>query len=160
LPLYGEILPNGTIDVIGTRQSIIKSVLSPGGYLLVERLERVLLSSRAVTDLCVVVASSSSKVLGIVAHPRPMELFAAAKKLKKEYKMKEIDNYPWCAEYIRSKLVEVAKDNGYEWIVDIPLENVKVKLVSEPFSVANSLAKADGSNNRETAKKLIDSLSK
>ncbi|KAJ2644323.1 medium-chain fatty acid-CoA ligase faa2 [Coemansia sp. RSA 1694] len=159
LPLYGEILPNGTIDVIGTRQSITKSVLSPTGLLLVERLERALSSSRAVTDLCVVVPGPTSKTLGIIAHPRPMELFVTAKRLKKEYKMKEIDNYAWCAEYIRTRLVEAAKDNGYEWIADIPLEHIKVKLVSEPFSVANNLANADGSNNREAAKKLIGSLS-
>ncbi|KAJ2019174.1 medium-chain fatty acid-CoA ligase faa2 [Coemansia sp. S680] len=160
LPFYGEILPNGTIDVIGTRQTVTKSALSPTGLLLVERLERSLSASRAVTDLCVVVSDPASKSIGIVAHPRPMELFTAAKRLKKEYKMKQIDNYPWCSEYIRAKLVEVAKDNHYEWFADIPLENIKVKLVSEPFSVANNMAKADGSNNRESAKKLIDSLSK
>ncbi|KAJ2740840.1 medium-chain fatty acid-CoA ligase faa2 [Coemansia sp. BCRC 34301] len=155
LPLFGEILPNGTIDIIGTRQSVTKSALSPTGLLLVERLERALSSSRAVTDLCVIVFDPTSKDIGIVAHPRPMELFVTAKRLKKEYKMKDISSYPWCAEYIRTKLVETAKDNGHEWICDMPLENIKVKLVSEPFSVANGLAKADGSNNRESAKKLI-----
>ncbi|KAJ2487010.1 medium-chain fatty acid-CoA ligase faa2 [Coemansia sp. RSA 2050] len=155
LPFYGELLPNGTIDVIGTRQTVTKSALSPTGLLLVERLERALSSSRAVTDLCVVVPDPSSKSIGIVAHPRPMELFAAAKRLKKEYKMKQIDNYPWCADYIREKLVQTAKDNHYEWLADVPLENIKVKLVSEPFSVANGMAKPDGSNNRESAKKLI-----
>ncbi|KAJ2831097.1 medium-chain fatty acid-CoA ligase faa2 [Coemansia sp. 'formosensis'] len=160
LPLYGEILPNGTIDVIGTRQTVAKSSLSPSGHILVERLERALSASRAVTDLCVVVTDSASKYIGIVAHPRPMELFATAKSLKKEYKMKQIDDYPWCAEHIRAKLVEAAKANHYEWIADIPLKNIKVKLVSEPFSVANNLAKIDGSNNRETAKKLINVLFK
>ncbi|KAJ2076471.1 medium-chain fatty acid-CoA ligase faa2, partial [Coemansia sp. S100] len=34
LPFYGEILPNGTIDVIGTRQTVTKSALSPTGLLL------------------------------------------------------------------------------------------------------------------------------
>ncbi|KAJ2026271.1 medium-chain fatty acid-CoA ligase faa2, partial [Coemansia sp. S85] len=160
LPFYGEILPNGTIDVIGTRQTVTKSVLSPTGLLLVERLERALSSSRAVTDLCVVVSDPASKSIAIVAHPRPMELFATAKKLKKEYKMKQIENYPWCANYIREKLVQTAKDNHYEWLANIPVENINVKLVSEPFSVANGLAKPDGSNNRESAKKLIGSLSK
>ncbi|KAJ2484799.1 medium-chain fatty acid-CoA ligase faa2 [Coemansia sp. RSA 2320] len=154
LPFFGELLPNGTIDVIGSRQTVMRSALVPSGHLFVERLERALSSSRAVTDLCVVVSDPSSKKLAIVAHPRPMELFAAAKRMKKEYKMKIIDQFPWCADYIRDKLVDTARSTGYAWLADIPLENINVKLVPEPFSVKNNLAMVDGSNNREFARNL------
>ncbi|KAJ1661989.1 medium-chain fatty acid-CoA ligase faa2 [Coemansia sp. RSA 1813] len=155
LPVYAEILPNGTIDIIGTRQTVVRSPLSPSGYLFVELLERVLATSRAITDVCVV-AKPGSRKIGIVAHPRPMELATEARRSKREYKLKIIDDYPWTAEYIRQKLVETAAlVPAYQWISDVPLADITVKLVSEPFLFANAMAFIDGSTNRRTAEKLL-----
>lgn len=157
LRYYGELLPNGTIEVIGSHETVVKSSLEPTtGIIEIERLERALATSRAVTDICVV---SLSGKLGIVVHPRPMELFGAAKRMKKEYKLKEIDNYPWCADYIRDRLIETAGANGYEWLSEIS-ETLKVKLVSESFKVSNRMSLSDGTNNRVYLKSLLYGKSK
>ncbi|KAJ1888698.1 medium-chain fatty acid-CoA ligase faa2 [Kickxella alabastrina] len=158
LPYYGEIFPNGTIDVIGSTQGTTKSSLSPSGYLLAERLELALASSRAITDICIV-SSPDSKTLDIVAHPRPMELFAEAQLCKRTYRMKDIEKFAWCAEYIRDKIIETArKSSEFRWVADLPVQSVRVRLVSAPFSVENNLALQDGTNNRAAAKKLFSSL--
>ncbi|KAJ2397900.1 medium-chain fatty acid-CoA ligase faa2 [Coemansia sp. RSA 2559] len=155
LPVYAEILPNGTIDIIGTRQTVLPSPLPPSGNLFIELLERVLATSRAVTDVCVV-AKPNSRKIGIVAHPRPMELATEARRSRREYKLKIIDEYPWTAEYIREKLIETAGlIPTYQWIKDVPLADITVKLVPEPFLVANEMAFIDGSTNRRTAEKLL-----
>ncbi|KAJ2866214.1 medium-chain fatty acid-CoA ligase faa2 [Coemansia asiatica] len=156
LPYFGEIMPNGTLNVIGITATIVKSDLSPSGDFFVERLERLLISSRAITDICVVTPDSSAKQITIVAHPRPMELFAEANKSKRSYKMQEIDSYPWCAEYIRDKLIDVAAaSDEFSWVAQMPKQDVKVKLVSLPFSTKNNLAFSDGTNNRVAAKRLV-----
>ncbi|KAJ2780745.1 medium-chain fatty acid-CoA ligase faa2 [Coemansia interrupta] len=155
LPYFGELLPNGTIDVIGCMQTLVKNEQSPSGFLAVERLENALSASRAITDVCVVAESNSQK-LWIIAHPRQMELYDVAKKTKKSYTMKEIGNYPWCAEYIRDKLLETIGEGEFAWIARLPKENVNVKLVSQPFGPrSNQLAMADGRNNRAAARKLV-----
>ncbi|KAJ2718970.1 medium-chain fatty acid-CoA ligase faa2 [Coemansia sp. Benny D115] len=155
LPLFGELLPNGTLDVIGSAQTAFASALSPSGELFVERIENALAASRAVTDVCVV-PEPGAKRLSIVAHPRPMELFAEAKKAKKTYRMKDIQNYSWCSDFIRAKLIEkIRSDRDFAWIADLPAKDIRVKLVSAPFSVANNLALQDGSNNRSAAKALL-----
>ncbi|KAJ1720164.1 medium-chain fatty acid-CoA ligase faa2 [Coemansia erecta] len=155
LPYFGELLPNGTIDVIGCTQTLVKSEQSSSGSLAIERLENALSASRAITDVCVV-AEPNSKQLTIIAHPRQMELYVEAKKTKKSYTMKEIGNYPWCAEYIRDKLLEAISEGEFAWIAQVPKENVKVKLVSQPFGpLSNQLALVDGRNNRQAAKKLV-----
>ncbi|KAJ1825916.1 medium-chain fatty acid-CoA ligase faa2, partial [Coemansia sp. RSA 2599] len=126
LPYLGEIMPNGTLDVIGTDATVAKSELSPSGDIFVERLEKLLARSRAITDICVVTPEPTAKQITIVAHPRPMELFAEAKKSKQSYKMQEIDNYPWCAEYIRDKLLEVAAaSDEFSWVALLPKQDVR-----------------------------------
>ncbi|KAI9503535.1 hypothetical protein BX070DRAFT_252145 [Coemansia spiralis] len=155
LPIYAEILPNGTIDIIGSDQTVVSSPLTPTGHLFVERLECVLASSRIVTDVCVV-AEPNARKLDIVAYPRPTELASAARKTKREYKLNSIDDYPWTAEYVRDKLIGIIRStSGYEWFSEIPAADIRVKLVSEPFLVKNHMAHPDGSNNRLTAKKLL-----
>ncbi|KAJ2702965.1 medium-chain fatty acid-CoA ligase faa2 [Coemansia sp. IMI 203386] len=155
LPHFGEIMPNGTIDVIGTNTTVVKSDLSPSGLIAAERLEQLLTSTRAITDVCLVAPEPAAKHLQIVAHPRPMELFAEAKRSKRSYKMQEIDSYPWCAEYIRDKLMAVAATSPeFSWVAQLPKQDVRVKLVSSPFSAKNKLARSDGTNNRATAKQL------
>ncbi|KAI8318843.1 acetyl-CoA synthetase-like protein [Martensiomyces pterosporus] len=154
LPYYGEIMPNGTIDVVGVSQTIVKTELNQEGYIYIERLERALASSNAVTDICVV-AEPKSRKISAIAHPRPMALYAAAHQMKKTYKMKNIEAYPWCTEYIRDKLVKVAKETGYEWLAELPEDEFTVKLVSAPFSMENKLALADGAIDRTVAKKIL-----
>ncbi|KAJ2536802.1 medium-chain fatty acid-CoA ligase faa2, partial [Coemansia sp. RSA 1933] len=155
LPVYAEILPNGTIDIIGTSQTVVPSPLPPSGHLFVELLERVLATSRAVTDVCVV-AKPNLRTIGIVAHPRPMELATEAKRSRREYKLKSIDDYPWTADYIREKLIQTAVSfPAYQWIKDVPISDITVKLVSEPFLVSNAMAFVDGSTNRRTADRLL-----
>ncbi|KAJ2156852.1 medium-chain fatty acid-CoA ligase faa2 [Coemansia sp. RSA 552] len=156
LPFYGEILPNDTIEIIGDQASVVKSPLSPSGYIFVEQLERALASSMAVAGLCVV-ATQNAKSLAIVAYPRPMELYDAANRLNKEYDLAGIGSYTWCADYIRHKLVDVARDAGYQWLADMPAADIHVKLVSEPFSLTNGLAHVDGSNNRAAAMRILGS---
>ncbi|KAJ1729048.1 medium-chain fatty acid-CoA ligase faa2 [Coemansia sp. Benny D160-2] len=161
LPVYAEILPNGTFDVIGTRQTVVSCPLAPSGLLFVELLERVMATSRAVIDICVMVVRPRNKTgaykIGIVAHPRPMELATEARRTRREYKLKSIDDYPWTAEYVRDKLVETAASHpGYEWVRDsVPIADVVVKLVPETFGINNGLASVDGSTNRSAAEEKL-----
>ncbi|KAJ2613281.1 medium-chain fatty acid-CoA ligase faa2 [Coemansia sp. RSA 1365] len=153
---YGECLPNGTLSVLGSRDNVIKSALCPTGYIFVEQLERVIASSPAINDVCVV-AKPNSKSIGMVIYPRPMELFDAGIRLKKEYKLAQIDNYPWCFDYIREKVVEAVREAGsYHWIAELPSDLIRVKLVSEPFTTKNALAHVDGTNNRSGAQRIIN----
>ncbi|KAJ2821514.1 medium-chain fatty acid-CoA ligase faa2, partial [Coemansia erecta] len=106
LPVYGEMLPNASLAVLGCRASAVRSSLSPAGVVFLEQIERTFASSPAVVNVCVSVQSGLR--LDVVVYPRPMDLFAAAKRLKKEYRMAQISEYPWCAEYVRERLVEAA----------------------------------------------------
>ncbi|KAJ1733697.1 medium-chain fatty acid-CoA ligase faa2 [Coemansia biformis] len=155
LPCYGEILPNGTIDIIGSRETVLASALSPTGRLLVERLEHALASSPAVIDVCVA-AQSASSGLGILVYPQPMELAAAARRMKKEYRLQSISSYPWCAEYIRQRLVEAGQQAGFQWLAQLPAASMRVKLVAGPFSPANALAFSDGAFNRAAVQAALD----
>ncbi|KAJ2321271.1 medium-chain fatty acid-CoA ligase faa2 [Coemansia sp. RSA 2702] len=153
LPVFAESLPNGVLEVLGTRASIVRSSLAPAGTLFLEELERACASSSAVVDVCIAAAGSSK--LDVVVYPRPMELHAAAKRLKKEYVLAQIDDYPWCADYIRDRMVEAASQAGCEWLAQVPAASIRVKLVSEQFSIRNGLVLADGQNNRPAVRKLL-----
>ncbi|KAJ1952441.1 medium-chain fatty acid-CoA ligase faa2, partial [Dipsacomyces acuminosporus] len=153
LPYYGEIMPNGTIGIIGTQQTIVKTDLADEGYIYIEPLERALATSNAVTDICLVVEPKARKI-GAIAHPRPMALYTAAQKPKRGYKMSNIEDFPWCAQFIRSKLVDVARQTGYEWLAELPEDSFTVKLISGPFSV-NNMTLADGTIDRAYAKKIL-----
>ncbi|KAJ2790232.1 long-chain fatty acid-CoA ligase, partial [Coemansia guatemalensis] len=152
---YGECLPNGTLSVLGNRDNVVKTSLSPTGHVFVEELERALAASPAINDVCIV-AKPNSKTLGMVIYPRPMELFDAGTRLKKEYRLGQIDNYPWCFDYMHEKVVEAARQSGqYQWLAQLPSDRIRIKLVSEPFTTKNSLAYADGTNNRDGAQNIL-----
>ncbi|KAJ2213744.1 hypothetical protein EV180_006180, partial [Coemansia sp. RSA 518] len=150
LPIYGEMLANAALSVLGSRSSVVRSSQSPSGTVFLEQLERVFASSSAVVNVCVVGRSSR---LDVVVYPRPMELFAAAKRLKKEYRLNQIADYPWCADYMRDCLLEAARSEGVEWAAHA---DIRVNLVSVPFSLQNGFVLADGSNNRSAIQKSLD----
>ncbi|KAJ2710146.1 medium-chain fatty acid-CoA ligase faa2 [Coemansia spiralis] len=147
LPYYGEILPNGALDIIGDRETVVESAHSPTGPLLIERLEHALASSPAAIDVCVV-ALPAQQGFGILVYPQPMALAAAARQLKREYRLQTIASYPWCADFVRDSLVAAGKVAGFRWLAQLPPASLRVKLVAAPFSPANGLAFSDGTYNR------------
>ncbi|KAJ2774391.1 medium-chain fatty acid-CoA ligase faa2 [Coemansia nantahalensis] len=147
LPYYGEILPNGALDIIGDRETVVKCALCPTGLLLVEGLEHALASSPAAVDVCVV-ALPAEQGLGILVYPQLLALAAAARQLKKEFRPQSIAGYPWCAEFVRDKLVAAALQAGFRWLAQVPPASLRVKLVAAPFTAANGLASSDGTYDR------------
>ncbi|KAJ2844395.1 medium-chain fatty acid-CoA ligase faa2, partial [Coemansia brasiliensis] len=159
LPYLGEILPNGALEVLGCTSAVVHSSLSGLGkqVVVLEQLERALLSSPSVVDACV--ASLSQSRLDIVVYPRTVELPAAAKRLKKEYRLAQVNEYPWCVDYIRERLIEAAVNAGFRWIADIPAADIRVKIVTKQFSLSNGLLLSNGSYNRSGAKNIMTSAS-
>ncbi|KAJ2344630.1 hypothetical protein GGF43_005407, partial [Coemansia sp. RSA 2618] len=97
-----EMLSHASLAVLGCRASAVRSLLSPAGVVFLQQIERAFALSSAVVNVYASVQSGSR--LDVVVYPRPMDLFAAAKRLKKEYCMAQISEYPWCAEYVRERL--------------------------------------------------------
>ncbi|KAJ2649558.1 medium-chain fatty acid-CoA ligase faa2 [Coemansia sp. RSA 1250] len=153
LPYLGEMLPNGALEVLGRTSSAAHGSLSGLGKqaVVLEQLDRAFLSSSSVVDACAVSLSQSK--LNIMVYPRTVELPAVAKRLKKEFNLAQVNEYQWCIDYIRERLVKAAANAGFSWITDIPAADIHVKIVTKQFSLSNGLLLTDGSYNRSSAKK-------